>query len=123
MKSLRQVDPRRLAQGCRERAVVCLRVARDLIAEPDRELRGDHRHFGSLLSHYQEVRLRRERHASVRRLGGARVELEPLASIDADALTTTSWVTLTQVAFPISLGYSEKQVARQLGWTHKAVGA
>ncbi len=45
------------------------------------------------------------------------------ASIDADALTTASWVTLTQVAFPISLGYSEKQVARQLGWTHKAVGA
>ena len=38
--------------GLRERAVVCLRVARDLIAERDRELRGDHRHFGSLLSHY-----------------------------------------------------------------------
>ena len=122
MKSLRQVGPRRLAQGYRERAVVCLRVARDLIAE-HRELRGDHRHFGSLLSHYQEVRLRRERHASVRDWAVPESNWSVSASIDADALTTASWVTLTQVAFPISLGYSEKQVARQLGWTHKAVGA
>lgn len=31
------------------------------------------------------------------------------------ALTTSSWITLTQVAFRMSLGYSERDVARQLG--------
>jgi len=37
------------------------------------------------------------------------------------ALTTASWVTLTQVAFPISLGYSEREVARELGVPRKQV--
>jgi len=43
------------------------------------------------------------------------------SSIDPMALTTASWVTLTQVAFPISLGYSEREVARELGVPRKQV--
>jgi protein-arginine kinase len=35
-------------------------------------------------------------------------------SIDAYALTTASWSTLVQIAFPLSLGFSEREVARQL---------
>lgn len=37
------------------------------------------------------------------------------------ALTTASWITLTQVAYPISLGYSEREVARTLGETKRQV--
>lgn len=44
-------------------------------------------------------------------------------SLDAYGLTTASWVTLTTVAFPISLGYSEREIAKQLGVPHKQVAA
>jgi DNA-binding CsgD family transcriptional regulator len=37
------------------------------------------------------------------------------------ALTTASWITLTEVAFRISLGYSEREVAREMGVTRKQV--
>ena len=42
-------------------------------------------------------------------------------SIDAAALTTASWVTLTQVAFRLTLGYTEPQVAREIGVSQKVV--
>jgi len=37
------------------------------------------------------------------------------------ALTTASWVTLTEVGFRMSLGYSEREVARELGVPRKQV--
>jgi hypothetical protein len=42
-------------------------------------------------------------------------------SIDAMALTTASWITLTRIAFPISCGYSVRDVARRLGQPQKWV--
>ena len=39
------------------------------------------------------------------------------------ALSTASWVTLTQVVFRISSGYSEREVARELGQTRREVEA
>ena len=35
--------------------------------------------------------------------------------IDASALTTASWIALTQIAYPISLGFSEREVAARPG--------
>lgn len=44
-------------------------------------------------------------------------------SIDAGALTPASWVTLTQVGFRLALGFTERQVAKELGWPQKMVKA
>ena len=41
--------------------------------------------------------------------------------IDAMALTTASWLTLTQVGFRMSLGLSEREVARELGVPKKQI--
>ena len=38
-------------------------------------------------------------------------------------LTTESWITLTQVAFRISSGFSEREVAKELGQTRREVEA
>jgi hypothetical protein len=43
------------------------------------------------------------------------------STIDAMALTTASWITLVRIAFPISLGYSVRDVARKLGEPQKWV--
>ena len=43
--------------------------------------------------------------------------------IDAGALTTESWVTLTQVGFRLMLGYTERQVAAELGWPRREIEA
>jgi hypothetical protein len=40
-------------------------------------------------------------------------------SLDACALTTASWITLVNIAFPLSLGFSEREIARQLGLRQK----
>ena len=45
----------------------------------------------------------------------------PPSTIDPMALTTASWITLTKVAYPMSLGYSEREVARELGVPKKQV--
>ena len=45
------------------------------------------------------------------------------STIDPMALTTASWLTLTQVAFRISLGLSERDVARELGETRRDLEA
>lgn len=43
------------------------------------------------------------------------------SQIDPMALTTASWLTLNEIAFPMSLGYSEREVARGLGVPKKQV--
>ena len=45
------------------------------------------------------------------------------SSLDPMVLSTASWVTLTQVVFRISSGYSEREVARELGQTRREVEA
>ena len=41
------------------------------------------------------------------------------STIDAMALTTSSLLTLQEVAFPLSLGLSEREVAKQQGKTRR----
>lgn len=43
------------------------------------------------------------------------------SSINPMALTTASWITLTEVGFRMSLGYSEREVAKELGVPKKNV--
>jgi len=43
------------------------------------------------------------------------------STLDPMALTTASWITLTEVGFRMSLGYSEREVAKELGVPRKQV--
>jgi len=44
-------------------------------------------------------------------------------SIDAATLTTASWTKLTTIGFRLVCGFSEREVAKELGVPHKQVAA
>jgi hypothetical protein len=44
-------------------------------------------------------------------------------TINAATLTTASWITLTQIAYRLALGFNEREVAREIGVTQKVVAA